>query len=240
MISLGLPDTYLAMDPTTVRLTSKDRVQEMRTNCKTGKPRDTRAAEAIKLNIKATEESLSSLKSQARPDVYLETRLAANGVDNDSGKSFSESLSLDHPQWSFAVGLEWPIGFDAEKADLLDSLSRKTQLEASLSQTLLDQKVERINACAKLRRESEKVKAFKTAVTKQKKRNQLEERRFELGQVPLLNVIQSGNDITAAEVSLQSAETEVQKSAWNIVKANGTLIDYIENAVKTIAVKGTP
>jgi len=236
--SLGLPDTYLTMDPTNVDLVGENRVTAMHNHCRNGKMSPSSETKALQLQLKSLEERMRGIKSNAKPDLFVEARLSANGIDDDAGETFGESLSADHPQLTFAIGLDWSLGHYPEKADYLDALSQKAQLQANLDQVTLDAKVERINNCAKLDRDSEKVKNLQIALTKQRRRNKLEERRFELGQVPLINVIQAGNDITATEVNLQNAEISLQIAAWDVVKANGSLITYVKESVNAIAVKG--
>jgi len=74
---------------------------------------------------------------------------------------------------------------------------------------------------------------LKQALKNQKERAQLEERRFRIGRVPTLTVIQAGDDATEAEINLSQSEIERRLAAWQVKRLAKDLEAYIKSLTQS-------
>jgi outer membrane protein TolC len=232
VVAFNLPDRYLGYDVTQVQLVRDSRVEQSQKFCEGNSYSNSNAIEALQTSLEASNFDVEAIKANARPDLFFEARLASNGIDQDFAEPTADAMSYKNPQLSFAIGLDWPIGLSQDKASYLDVFSRQRQLEVSINQLKSNQKVDWLNSCEDLKRLKEKLKSSEQVLSWQKKRNNLEENRFELGQVDLFNVIQSGNDVTTAEVGVKSTLADLDIMAWNVIQLQGSLPDYIKSSLR--------
>lgn len=234
VVSLNLPDEYLKVEIEKINLIRETKTKEGEAYCKSGSFPETSQIKSMKGSLDATAKELLAVKNEAKPDLFVEARVLGNGIDNKYSPTAGEALAVKHPQLSVAVGLDWPIGFQTEKAAYLEAFKRQKQAEASLEQLKTNQKIQYVNACADLVRLKTKVLATDQVFKWQKKRNELEEKRFALGQIDLFNVIQAGNDETTAQVNLKSSHSELDLAAWKVLELHGDLPAYIQSAVQKL------
>ncbi|MDZ4661439.1 MAG: TolC family protein [Pseudomonadota bacterium] len=185
------------------------------------------------LDKNAAELNFESAKNQVSPQLQLNLIMGSNGVDSiDAGESLNEAFSGTHPNYTAMLALKVPWDNYQAKAQALQAFSQKGTNEAKYKDSISRFEIDWMNQCEQLRHWQEKVTELRDVMNDQRSRLVLEESRFRVGRVPLINLIQAGDDQTDAEVNLARAEVEYRLTSWRIRHLSGLLKSYLDQLGK--------
>lgn len=177
--------------------------------------------------------NFESAQSMAYPQLQLGLTLGSKGVDTlDADTTIDEVSEGSHPNYSAMLALKIPWSNFAAKAQLLQAYALKESTAAKHNDSFTRFGADWTNQCEMLTHWQEKVADLQQVVNDQKERVKLEEARFRLGRIPLINLIQAGDDQTDAEINLARAEVEFRLAAWRVKRLAGLLKSYLESIGK--------
>lgn len=171
-------------------------------------------------------------KNEVWPDLQLQGSYFLNGISPNAGSSQSETINGDHPGWSVGLVLTMPLEFKKQKAALSKATAEKIQLEALKSSADDNQSLAWLNECSNLERLTETLKYAQAAYQNQKRRADLEERRFRLGRSSTFNVIQAGDDATEAEIFMHGTDVQLRQSAWRVLELDVKILDQLKHYIQ--------
>ncbi|MGE0614824.1 MAG: TolC family protein [Bacteriovoracia bacterium] len=186
------------------------------------------ATRKLDLQAKAAELTLDRAKSLAAPEAQLLLAVSPNGISNTLGSSFSEGFTTQHLAWTASVGLNFPIMNYAAEAEVRNAIVNRERVESIAASAKRDMRVRWINQCDDTRRLVDSTRKLQQAFDNQLLRVQLDEDRFKIGKVPLLSVIQAGDDATYAEGDLRQTELEMRLAHWKLTRLAGKVKDYAQ------------
>jgi outer membrane protein TolC len=169
-----------------------------------------------------------SKKSLVKPNLSLIGEYSRNAIDPSSSEAWSDSSTDKHPAWVLGLKFSMPLGFDKEKAEYLEAHAQRVRAEAQYNAKKDDLRVGWVNHCADLDRLQRAVNNAQEAFQKQRSRERLEERRFQLGRSSTFAFIQAGDDAHESELFLSQQEVELRKSAWNILRLGSRIPKILE------------
>ncbi len=230
--TLKLPEKWLSIDPKEIPVDLDLPMDEAMKNCtdrtiqeSTSEKRSSILAEASNLQLERAENLL-------KPNLDLDLSLFSNGIDGRTGPSIEETGRRDHPGWSLGITLSLPLEGFAEKAALHTAIADQIKASAELSIQRKRTQLEWVNLCSNLNRLHKNYALLEEAFKNQIERERLEEKRFVLGRVQTLFVIQAGDDATSAELAFRNSEVELRLVAWQMRKLLGRIPRYLEEELK--------
>ena len=238
IISLKLPVEWIEIDPMLIPIELEDPTPEALAACGPASqpnppPKETSSTEKAKHMAEAAKLSAERAESNANPDLTLSAALNANGLNpTGPGPTWGEAFRAEHPSWTVAVALKFPLGFSAQEAEMRSAQADLIRAEAMASDATSRLQVNWMNECAQLRRLNERVELLTETFRQQEVRAKLEERRFQVGRSQALQVIQADADTIQTELSLREAEVEVRMSAWRVRRMKGLVKPYLEKLLK--------
>jgi len=172
---------------------------------------------------------MKKTKNAFLPEARIEVGLTANGVDTKASETLSEMSTNEHPSWFVQFDLKFPLSHYSEKAQLAQATAHLERTEAQRIQMQQQIEVDWLNTCADLSRLEGNTLTLKSAMKNQLERVKLEENRFQIGRVPTLTVINSGDEATRTELSYQNTRVSLNQTAWKIKRLANDLRKYFEN-----------
>lgn len=236
VISLKLPKHWLDIDPVLIPLKIQDDTGSAQSSCervaKTKEPLPSYSLEAMEKLTKASELQLKATKSDKYPAVDLVGSYSLNSVDNrERSETFSEVADGEYPAWSVGVQVTYPLGRPTEEAQYRQAFVNHIQSTNQLQQAKDQLKLTWISLCDRLQTLRRKTNEYAQTVKQQQERERLESRRFNLGRVPLLNVIQSGDDQTRARQNWIEAQANLQLTALRILAIDRKLYTRVKGLI---------
>ena len=237
LVLLKLPADLTVIDPLKIPITIDNTVGESTQICRqfrqNGVPNsDPAYLLQAKKSFESAENNLDRARSLARPDLKLVGSYMLNGVNGDQGDSVTETIDRDHPGWIVGLSFSMPLGFSEQKADVAAATAEKLKAEAVFSGAKDDRNLAWLKECDNLERLIVAVADATKAFENQKRRADLEEKRYRLGRVSTFNVIQAGDDATDAEINLNSTQIQIRQVAWRIMGLNSQIIPKLESYAK--------
>lgn len=236
VILLKLPQPWMSIDPLLIPV-ELDNPTDMAVNLcvrsqPTPAPTINSSYRKALLQKDAANLAYEAARNSANPQLSLNFVGGGNGVDATSRPTaMSEATSFEHPHYSgmliFKMGLNQ---FQAE-AQVRQAMAVKEMSEAKASQAKGSFESEWLATCDQLVGWQQRVSTLRQVVENQKERVALEESRFRLGRVPLINVIQSGDDQTDAEINFNNAQIQFRLAAWKIRRLSGLAKTYLEGFI---------
>lgn len=239
VIMLDLPATWMGVDPVQIPIAMDDSLEEALQFCdsREGAPRPPATSSSIlkfEHQARAAGLQLKRAENALKPDVDLLFTFATNGVDNFSrSEALNETVSVDHPTWIVGLTTTFPLGKYGAKADRSAALAELERSEALLRGARDNLVTTWLNTCADVRRLRSSVDLLQNALKSEEQRLTQEERRFEIGRVPMINVIQAGDDATRVELELRQAETNSRLAAWRVLRLARSMKEYLDSLPKT-------
>lgn len=231
VLSLKLPEDWIFIDPILIPIQIDEPIEDAKRLCgkdyRRSVPGSSTISKLTAIQAKANQKLFEQAKNNMNPNLTLGVSLESNGVDEKSGETFSEMASVDHPNWGIGLNLSFPLSRHQQRAELQQATANRDRAETQASQASSDLKVNWINACSDLSRLNRALELRDRSYKEQAERVRLEERRFRIGKVPLLNVIQAGDDLTAAEIALKNTEVETRTAAWRVKQLYGHTEAYL-------------
>jgi outer membrane protein TolC len=226
VVSLKLPDSWIAIDPRLIPIRLDDPISSAREICRKA-PRgndptpETASVRRREFEFRAAENALRAAESKMHPDLELVAGVTANGINpRERSDSFTETRRFEHPNWLVGVNLTVPLSRHAEKLERSQAIANRDFSSALASDAREQSKLDWLNQCRDLERMLQSTERLAQAFANQSKRARLEERRFEIGRGTILSVIQAGDDATASELSLRNAEASLRRTAWRVQRLN--------------------
>lgn len=243
VISLGFPETFLAIDPRIVPMSYLSPAEDGLKICKDSaggfevlKEKSPRVRAARKFAV-AAESDLESSESSLKPTLELNINAMANGLDFFSRKtSFNENFGFKYPGYGVGLTLSLPLENSAEKAQFAASLSNAMRARAIKNQAEDNFKILWLNQCADLARLKTSTDEMWLAFQKQVERAKVEEKRFEIGRTSLQQVINAADDATRFRVSWAATMIQKNIAAWKTLQLAGQLKTKFENEISKIKV----
>ena len=236
VVSLGFPEDWLRLDPIFVPLKIDQPVSKAQTLCK-GAMEPEKNWEVVSLKNKAQSAALDfkAAKNKLWPETYLGVKLTTNGVDPDSGNSALKTSLENQNQGVFVeLGFSMPLGNYNNKASLVKAGIKDQMAQTQLSIIKENIKTSWENQCTNLLRLLTKRKDMRATYKLQKKRAQLDERRFRIGRLPAFNAIQAANDSAFAHLNLKQTEVDLRLVSWDILRMQGRLADHLKKLVSDV------
>ena len=229
VINLRLPASYLDIDISTLIIALEREYQSALSHCQ--EKRNLLESSQIKFlssSFQALKHRHESQKNNLRPDIFVAIGGANNGIDSNLGKGITASFSKANITTSITAGIEMTLGNQTGLADLKDTLQQKYLTELNIQQARENLRLDAIIACDQVERLITKEKNLKKILTNQKRRTALQEERFQLGQIDVINVIQAGNDLIDAEFQLKETMHDLAINVWKVRKITGKVKTYLK------------
>ena len=241
VISLGFPDSFLAIDPRLVPMSYLSPAEEGLKVCRDSsggferlKEKSPRILAARKFTV-AAESDLESSESSLKPSLELSLNAMANGLDFFSRKtSFNENFGFSYPGYGVGLTLSLPLENSAEKAQFAASLSSAMRARALKNQSEDNFKILWLNQCADLTRLRTSTDEMWLAFQKQIERAKVEEKRFEIGRTSLQQVINAADDATRFRVAWAATMIQKNIAAWKTLQLAGLLKTKFENEISKV------
>ena len=182
---------------------------------------------SLKYSLQASEQRIAQHKDSLKPDVFAAVRLANNGVDAGFTDSIWQSLSDWNVSASVSLGINIELGMHMQRANLADSFKQKQIALLSIDQAQTEFHVDILNTCNDLDRLISKEKNLRKIYLQQSERIALQEERFRIGQIDVLQIVQASNDLITAELRLKETSQELGLTVWKIRKMDGSLATYL-------------
>lgn len=173
-------------------------------------------------------------KSLAKPDLQIFGTYSGNEIANTSGAAHEDITAFNNPTWAVGLELKMPFSFDKEKADYLRAYSARLNAEASLASAKDEQTLTKSNTCRLLAVKSEIIKKLETVLSDLKQRENIEYKDFRTGRTTSFSYIQSGDDVSAAQLNLISQQILTRNIAWSIISSKKNLLDKISEYSKNM------
>ena len=230
VITLNFPMDWMDIDPLLIPMKLDNPVPEAEKACRVVNDGSSNLEiVSLKNKLKASELSLSAAKNKMWPDLYMGLRVTSNGVDSaQSDVAFENSLKNENQGIFVEMGVSIPLGNYKAKSELAQSAMNETLSRLRFSSAKSAFQVNWRNECLNLKRLQKKRREMRSVAKMQKERSRLEEKRFRIGQIPVFNMIQAGNDAALAQLALKQSEMEVRLSSWKILKLQGKLAGYLQ------------
>lgn len=189
--------------------------------------------------VSATREKFEAQKEKLMPDLKLNATYSANSIEADdtinntgykaqSHKTFREVGDLENPAWTAGVQLSFPLQNRAMKAQLLTAKADYEQARLRKSMLLSDLENKWTQSCAQLKIKMEARDRYKLISQKNKKRVELDNRRFEVGRIKAFQWVQTEDDQANSQLLYKQAEVEVRQVSWDIQRQTGHMGDLIQ------------
>jgi outer membrane protein TolC len=183
-----------------------------------------------KARAQASELKLAASKNAKNPELNLFGSYATGGSLGTASERMDSALSSQNPEWLMGLEFKMPLEWHAEKAQLGRDAAMYQQSQALYSKARSDGFNGWINGCAKLKTLTETFQAHEKAARNLAERAALEERRFQTGRTPTLNVILAGDDQSGAELKMNQSKIQLNRAAWEILKLDGQIESYLQQA----------
>jgi outer membrane protein TolC len=226
VISLGFPANWADIDARLIPLKFEAPLEDALKACEsTPQSFEAQAAglQSAKLQAEAAALKLDRSRNLALPELQLFASASYNGVDSTRADSVSQNLSGDHPAYAVGLKFSMPLGGRVEEVQVRSAVAEDMKARAKASAAADQYRISWANECANMKRLSSANSQLKSSLAAQIERVRLEENRFQVGRVPLINVIQAGDDSTSSRVALSVNEMNRAMSAWRIQRLSGAL-----------------
>ncbi|MCB0417229.1 MAG: TolC family protein [Bdellovibrionaceae bacterium] len=189
------------------------------------------------LDAQAATLAAEAAENSAAPAVKVFGTIYANGVDSSGGNALNEMLGWKNPGFLVGLSFSMPLSQYAERAAARQAISNQMLAEARASIAKDQFKLGWMKACLDLNRLEHHYTLKKQAYENQSERARLEEKRFAIGRVSTLAVVQSEDDATRAELELREAEIQRRVAAWQVRRLQGKIKPYLEKLLEQISNK---
>lgn len=235
VMTLKLPVSWINIDPLLIPVELDNPTEAALGMCSRAMPSPTINSTYRKSIMQKDSANLAyeATRNNANPALSLNLVGGGNGVDTTSvSTSSSEAASLDHPHYAGMLVFKMPLNNYAGEAQVRQAMALRDASDAKASQAKSNFESEWMATCDQLMNWKEKVNSLRQVLENQKERVALEESRFRFGRVPLVNVIQSGDDETDAQVNFNNAQIQFRLTAWKIKRMTGLAKTYLEKLAK--------
>lgn len=175
------------------------------------------------LAIKNSSLSVGFQKNQLLPSLNLIGNVNLNAIDTNNENAFGVILQRDFASWTIQLELEVPIGNRSARAQYQQALIRRKQLEIQhkqiQSQIIWDVR----QAIRNLNIASRRVLTARKTTELAEKQLANEENKFRAGIIPLFQVQETEQNLTAARINEINTTIDYQKAIYILDQAEGAL-----------------
>ena len=189
----------------------------------------------IKAQLDAAKSSLDASQSNMLPQLNLEASLTSKDYNDEVSERWSNVTSNQSSDWMLALNFKMPISNSAEKAQYKTSYANLQRAQAMYSQANSQFETKWLNECAILNNTKQNLEILANVIKNAELRSKLDEQRFRNGQTNTINVIQSGEDLTAIELQYYQQKISFNQSNWKILELNSDLKAYLEKNLNKFA-----
>lgn len=234
ILVLKLDQRFLEVDPLKIPLPLEDSFSEAEKLCKTLSVEEIYKRDAKVLRAEGLRKSAEALRAAARnrflPQLDVVGKMGVGNNDGSFGTPIGDSLMGENPEWSVGVEFSIPLAHRRERADLLEAEIQSRQAVSFFETAKTESVVRWRDACDQVSVDATRVKALEEIVKKQKRREVLENNRFQVGSVGVFAVVQAGDDLAGVEASWREAQVRLRREAWTIARMSGGLRALLEKA----------
>jgi len=237
VISLKLPESWVEIDPVLIPLELEDETSPAKQACskfkENQKPLPSPTIKSLEAMTKASELQLKASKNAKLPQLELVGSYSVNGVDEaNRSDSFRDVSDTKFPAWSVGLQVSYPLDSPLEESDRREAAVNQIKASRSLQESKDQLQLTWMSLCERLETLDNKVSEYKLSVSQQSERERLESRRFNIGRVPLINVIQSGDDQTRARLNLLQSQAQLQLTALQVLTLNNAIYQRISGYIQ--------
>lgn len=175
--------------------------------------------------VEAAKYKYDAVKQKLMPDVRLQANYVANAIDASARQTWRDAGGLESPALTAGVTVSFPLQNRQQKAQLLNAHIEYEQAKTSRDMAVNNMEVQWRLLCNNLKRKIQNRDLYKLVNEKNKKRVELDNRRFEVGRIKAFQWVQSEDDEAQAFLRFQQTEVEVRVLAWDVQKQTGHLLD---------------
>lgn len=229
VVSLKLPESWLAIDPAEIPMVLDDPKGLAAEGCAKSIPtRDPVSVTKARLMSEAAQLSLEKARSEYAPDLELGLSVGGNAQNTNSGSGLSEFFSVQHPRWAVTAKFKMPFEFSADRSRVQTASADAMRAEAAASQAAGQFRTDWLNACSNLKQLQESLTALQASFETQKRRLALDDRKFRLGRISLLSLLITDDDATATESAFNAAQVNTRLAAWRVLRLAGAYPEQIQ------------
>ncbi len=235
VVTIKLPEILFEYPADRIPFLLATQTDEARTRCDTLAVDEVLAANA---SVRAAHERATAAREHELaldwmrlPDLSVSGKVAP--LNNDSGMSSAvgDTFGFQRNLWSVGFDLTVPLGPSAQRAQWLQASINKVLSQTRASSDASQARIEWLTLCHDLKRLMDDHIRLQEIHRKQKERERLEVQRFELGSIPVLSIVQAGDDFALADVSVNSSEVALRMTGLKILSASGALKPMLEQAL---------
>lgn len=189
---------------------------------------------AARKNLEITSVNIDLLHNLTLPSVDLRVNYTGSGVAGTQfefgsgfpppvvsqttrgfGSALADSLNFSYPSWTYGVQVSYPIGKSDSEASLTRARLQKQQAEIQLREAEQAVATAVRDAARQVETNYKRVQATRAALTAQEKRQEAEQKRFDVGLSDTFKLFQVQRDVAAARVAELTAELAYSQALIN-------------------------
>ncbi|MBY0386303.1 TolC family protein [bacterium] len=191
--------------------------------------------------VTAAFDKYKAQKQKLWPDLKFVGNYSVNSIEADgtlsqpstssqaqASRTFDEVGRLDHPSWTAGVQLSFPLQNRALKAQYLTAKADFEQARLRRSIVLGDLENKWNQTCTQLKIKKETRDTYKEISQKNKRRVEIDNRRFQVGRIKAFQWVQTEDDEANSSLLYKQAEVEVRQIAWDIQRQTGHMVDLLQ------------
>lgn len=184
--------------------------------------------DARQSQIKQSDLTITQLKNQERPDLYLEVSAKSIANQDKITDSIRESSTFSDPSYTFTIGFNHTFGKSRTSVDKYLAIQNKYIAAAQHEQEKLNIKTKWQSLCQTHNNYKIEKKRLMEISKLEKNRLQLLEEDFQRGKATIDSVLLANKSYNNILSKIVTHDAKIFKSAWMIRSLNGSLRPYID------------
>jgi outer membrane protein TolC len=196
--------------------------------------------------LQSSRENFEAQREKMLPELKLNASYSANSIEADdfttgSGyqaqghKTFREVADLENPAWSAGLQLVVPLQNRAQKAQYLRAVAEYEQAKLKKSILLADLENQWTQSCAQFKIKIHERDRYKQINDKNRRRVQLDNRRFEVGRIKAFQWVQTEDDEAQTLIQYKQSEVEARQLAWDIQRQSGHMAELVREHLPKVS-----
>jgi outer membrane protein TolC len=195
---------------------------------------------AARNNIEVNDLQIQSSLNLLRPNLTLTGGYTSNGVGGTRfnrtvtppviipggiGQAWGQVFDFNYPTWQMGIQLQLPLRDRRASADLADSVVNKrlNTLRLRNVEQLVRQEV--LNAITLVESSREGVKLAQIALDFAKKREEADQKRYDLGVITIFFLLSAQNDLTNAQANVVNQTVQYRRNLVQLQQRLGNLLE---------------
>ena len=208
----------------------KERIDDVLQSCQE-KPKGLRLYQNKENYLRAQSAQSHSqfIQSDAKPEIYFETSVKVNGVDEEVTESFLEKAKLENPQLSVAIGVVYSFENKLSRSNILESTQKQRELRINRSINESDARAAWLDNCNEMEVSKSKLIFLNRKIQAEKERLSLLEKDFNNGKADINSLMQAEDSLANSELELLQLVVSMENTAWSIRRQQGSLASFINH-----------